>query len=75
MPKDFNRDEVFVYKWMIDLRNVIGLFFIIVGIILIMVAMSPLHKIVQELDIQLWCGIISTVFGAIMVASGSLIKS
>ncbi len=61
-------------KWMIDLRNVIGLFFVIVGIILILVAMSPFHKIVQDLDIQLWCGIIATGFGAAMLASGAMVK-
>ncbi len=61
-------------NWLIDLRNVIGLFFVIIGIILISISMSPLHLMVQGLDMQLWCGIISTAFGALMVASGSLVK-
>ena len=61
-------------NWLIDLRNVIGLFFVIIGIILIIISLSPLHSMVQGLDMQLWCGVISTAFGALMVASGSLIK-
>ena len=61
-------------NWMIDLRNVIGLFFVIVGIILIAVVMSPLHQIVQELDIQLWCGVIAVIFGSAMLASGTFVK-
>ena len=61
-------------SWMIDLRNVIGLFFIIVGIILLAVVFSPMHQIVQDLDIQLWSGIIATLFGSAMLASGTFIK-
>ena len=61
-------------NWMIDLRNVIGLFFVIVGLILIAVVMSPLHQIVQELDIQLWCGVIAIIFGSGMLASGTFVK-
>ena len=62
-------------NWLIDLRNVIGLFFIIVGIILLGVVLSPMHQVVQDLDIQLWSGIIATLFGSAMLASGSFIKS
>lgn len=59
---------------MIDLRNVIGLFFVIVGLILLAVVFSPMHQIVQDLDIQLWSGIIATIFGGAMLASGTFIK-
>ncbi len=61
-------------SWMIDLRNVIGLFFVIVGLILLAVVFSPMHQIVQDLDIQLWSGIIATIFGGAMLASGTFIK-
>lgn len=62
----------FVLKWWIDLRNVIGLFFIVIGLILIAVTMSPLHKIVQDLDIQMLSGVVAIIFGVLMVISGTL---
>lgn len=62
-------------KWLIDLRNVIGLFFIIVGVILLAVTMSPLHKIVQDLDIQMISGVVALIFGTLMVISGSTSKA
>ena len=59
-------------QWLIDLRNVIGLFFLVIGIVLLGVAFSPMHKIVQDLDIQLISGVVAVIFGALMVISGTL---
>ena len=48
-----------------DLRFVIGSFFLIVGILLVIY--SFLNETEQAKDINLWCGIAFSVFGIFMI--------
>ena len=50
---------------LIDLRFVIGLFFFIVGMILL--GYSFITNVVDAIAINRWCGIVFIVFGAFML--------
>ena len=50
---------------LIDLRFVIGLFFFIVGMILL--GYSFITEVVDAIEINRWCGVVFIVFGAFML--------
>jgi len=53
------------FNKLFDLRFVIGSFFLIVGILLVIY--SFLNETEQAKDINLWCGITFSVFGIFMI--------
>jgi uncharacterized membrane protein len=53
------------FNKLFDLRFVIGSFFLVVGILLVIY--SFFNETGQARDINLWCGISFSVFGVIMI--------
>lgn len=52
-------------KRLLDLRFVIGVFFLIVGVLLLV---NSFAKAQEGTDVNRWCGIIFSVFGILMIA-------
>ena len=53
-----------------DLRLVIGFFFVVIGIVLLAVTISPLRSETNGVCLQLWSGISLTSFGLLMLILG-----
>jgi uncharacterized membrane protein HdeD (DUF308 family) len=50
---------------LLDLRFVIGLFFLVIGVLLLVY--SFLTSSADDQEVNTWCGIIFSIFGAFMV--------
>ena len=51
-----------------DLRTPIGLFFTIIGVILVIVSFTmPAHPELTEANVNLWSGVSMLVFGSVML--------
>jgi uncharacterized membrane protein HdeD (DUF308 family) len=46
---------------LLDLRFVIGMFFTVIGILLL------IHGLTAGEDVNRWCGVVFTVFGVLMI--------
>ena len=53
-------------KKLLDLRFVIGVFFLIVGILLTVYYFAS-SKFTEDVSVNIWCGIIFILFGLVMI--------
>ncbi len=51
-----------------DLRFVIGLFFLVVGLLLLLYSFVSADVVLNMQAVNRWCGIIFVIFGAVMIA-------